>query len=227
MTFDALSRTTAMTAAIPGLGGGQRYARRERRKIWNIVDVSHCSIVGTCMSVAELRRLARRIGITRENQYTDYEIHGWFVDQMGLENPLSRATQKHLDGKFEGAIRKAAPLADQAAFVSHWEEAIDMGLVPGAYWALLTHPALPSSVEGRIYGEVHMMSHISGASHRSDARAVADARREKAEVAHRLSRSLGQRSVELGQARLEIGRLTEVARQPDPHGGTGTTTSRN
>ena len=213
MTFESGSRETVMTALIPKIGSGPRAARKERRKIWNIIDVSHCSIIGTCMSVVELRRLARRVGVTQEDRYTDYEIHGWFVDQMGHENPLSRAAQEYLDGKFEGAIRKAAPLSGEDAFAAHWEEALDNGFVAGAYWAIVTHPGLPPSIESRIFGHIHMMSHISGTSHRLEARVVAEARREKAEIARRLSRLLSQRNEELNLARSEVTKLTAEARE--------------
>jgi hypothetical protein len=199
--------------AAPGPARSHSHARKERRKIWNILLVSHCSIIGTCMSVGELRRLARRVGVTNDSQYPDYEMHGWFVEQMSRENSLSRAAQKHLDSKFEGAIRKTASLEDETLFFAYWEEALDKGLVAGAYWAMLTHPALPSSVENRIFGDIHMMSHISGASHRSEARAVCEARREKAEVARRLNRIVAQRDEELVQARAEIAKLTTEARE--------------
>lgn len=196
--------TTGSTNALSASARISSNARRERRKIWNIHDVSHCSIIGTCLSVSELRRLARRAGVKNGDRYTDFEMHGWFVDQMSQEGALARLTQKYLDSKYEGPIRKAASLADERSFLAHWEQALDNGFVAGAYWAMLTHPVLPAAVESRIFGEVHMMSHISGASHRWEARVVSELRREKAEVARRLSRLLAQRGEELDEARAEI-----------------------
>ncbi|HYA81311.1 MAG TPA: DUF2325 domain-containing protein, partial [Methylocystis sp.] len=94
--------------------------------------------------------------------------------------------------------------------------AVDNGFVPGAYWALITHARLPSAVEARIYGDVHMMSHICGASHRSDARALAEARREKADVARRLTAIISGRNEDLRRQQTEIERLTKQVMRLEP-----------
>jgi len=186
-------------------------ARREsgaRRRIWEIIGASHCSIIGTCLTIAELRKIARRTGfLGDEARYGDYQVHGLFVEKMHDENTVSRAVQKHLDTKYEGAIRKAKGLDGEAEFLDYWETAVDNGFVPGAYWALIGHPRLPSGVETRTFGDIHMMSHISGAAHRGDAREVVEARREKAEIARRLANVIGERNDELARLRAEIGRL--------------------
>ena len=72
--------------------------------------------------------------------------------------------------------------------------AVDNGFIPDAYWALLTHPRLSASLEIHLFGDVHMMSHICGASHRGDARAIGEARREKADLARRLTGVIGERN---------------------------------
>lgn len=188
-----------------------------RRRIWEIIGASHCSVIGTCLTLAELRKLVRRTGfLVKEARFSDYQIHGLFVEQMHSENVVSRATQKHLDVKFEGAIRKAKALDGDEAFVDYWQTAVDNGFVPGAYWALITHPYLPTSMEMRIFGDVHMMSHICGASHRGDAREIAEARREKADLARRLTGVIGERSDEIARQRTEIERLTKLVRELEP-----------
>jgi hypothetical protein len=192
-------------------------ARREagaRRRIWEIIGASHCSIIGTCLTIAELRKIARRTGfLGSEARYGDYQIHGLFVEKMHDENVVTRAVQKHLDTKYEGAIRKAKALGGEAELFAYWETAVDNGFVPGAYWALIGHPRLTSSVETRIFGDIHMMSHISGAAHRGDAREVVEARREKAEIARRLANVIVERNDELVRLRAEIGRLGEQLRE--------------
>jgi hypothetical protein len=192
-------------------------ARREagaRRRIWEIIGASHCSIIGTCLTIAELRKIARRTGfLGDEARYGDYQIHGLFVEKMHDENVVARAVQKHLDTKYEGAIRKAKALGGDDALLAYWETAVDNGFVPGAYWALIGHPRLTSSVETRIFGDIHMMSHISGAAHRGDAREVVEARREKAEIARRLANVIGERNDELARLRAEIGRMSVELRE--------------
>ncbi|WP_159731050.1 DUF2325 domain-containing protein [Methylosinus sp. Ce-a6] len=188
--------------------------RDARRRIWEIIGASHCSIVGTCLTVAELRKIARRTGfLGNEARYGDYQIHGLFVEKMHEENVVSRAVQKHLDAKYEGAVRKAKALDGEEEFLDYWESAVDNGFVPGAYWALIGHPRLPAGVETRIFGDIHMMSHLSGAAHRGEAREVAEARRAKSEIARRLANVIAERNDELARLRGEIGRLGEELRQ--------------
>ena len=176
--------------------------------------VALLDIIGTCLTIAELRKIARRTGfLGDEARYGDYQIHGLFVEKMHDENVVARAVQKHLDTKYEGAIRKAKALGGDDALLSYWETAVDNGFVPGAYWALIGHPRLTSSVETRIFGDIHMMSHISGAAHRGDAREVVEARREKAEIARRLANVIGERNDELARLRAEIGRMSVELRE--------------
>ncbi|WP_018266161.1 DUF2325 domain-containing protein [Methylosinus sp. LW4] len=192
-------------------------ARREagaRRRIWEIIGASHCSIVGTCLTIAELRKIARRTGfLGDEARYNDYQVHGLFVEKMHDENVVSRAVQKHLDTRYEGAIRKAKALDGEEALLAYWESAIDAGFVPGAYWALIGHPRLTPGVETRIFGDIHMMSHLSGAAHRGDAREAAEARRAKAEIARRLASVIAERNDELAVLRDEIVRLGAQLRE--------------
>jgi len=201
-----LIRPPAHAPVAETRGEGRRLA------IWEVRGASLCSIVGTCMSLVELRRLAKKCGLVDDPyRLSDYDIHGTVTARMSTDNAASRAVTKHLDAKFEGAIRKARALDGDEAFLAYWEAAVEAGLAPGAYWAMVTHPKLPLDVEARVYGEVHMMSHMSGASNRGDARAIAEARREKGELARRLSARIAERDARLRQAQAEMARLRERA----------------
>jgi hypothetical protein len=188
-----------------------------RRRIWEIIGASHCSIIGTCMTIAELRKIARRTRfLADESRYDDYHIHGLFVEAMSAEHSVSRAVQKHLDSKYEGAIRKAKTLDGEEAFIAYWEAAVDSGVAAGAYWALISHPRLPAGVDMRIFGDIHMMSHLCGAAHRGDARELSELRREKAEIARRLTTLLLERNGEIARQRDEIARLGAALRELAP-----------
>ncbi|MBB4199318.1 hypothetical protein CCR94_21410 [Rhodoblastus sphagnicola] len=181
-----------------------------RLTIWEVRGASLCSIVGTCMSLGELRRIAKKCGVVDDPwRMSDYDIHGTLTARMSTETAAARAVTKHLDAKFEGAIRKARALESAEDFIGYWEAAVDAGLAPGAYWAMLTHPKLPPDVESRVYGEIHMMSHMSGASNRGDARAIAEARREKGELARRLTARIDERAAHLREAQAEMARLRD------------------
>jgi hypothetical protein len=202
--LEKLTQPTRISRGEPGV----------RRRIWEIIGASHCSIIGTCMTIAELRKIARRTRfLADEQRYDDYHIHGLFVEAMSEESPVSRAVQKHLDAKYEGAIRKAKALDGEEAFLDYWEKAVDAGFVPGAYWALMGHPRLPIGVDTRIFGDIHMMSHLCGATHRGEAREIAELRREKAEIARRFVALVAERNEELARQRGEIARLSAAVRE--------------
>jgi hypothetical protein len=179
-----------------------------RLNIWEVRGASLCSIVGTCLSLSELRRIAKKCRFAEDPyQLTDYEIHGMITSQMNTDNHISRTVTKYLNAKFEGALRKSRGLEGDEAFMAYWDTAVDSGLAPGAYWALVTHPALPIAVEGRVYGEIHMMSHMCGASNRGDARAIAEAQRAKGEIARRLTSQVADRDRRIEAMSEEIQQL--------------------
>ncbi|WP_296706685.1 DUF2325 domain-containing protein [Rhodoblastus sp.] len=175
-----------------------------RLNIWEVRGASLCSIIGTCLTLSELRRIAKKCRFCDDPyQLTDYDIHGMITSQMNTDNAASRAVTKHLNAKFEGALRKSRGLEDEAAFLQYWEGAVEAGLAPGAYWALVGHPGLPMSVEARVYGDIHMMSHMCGASNRGDARTIAEAQREKGEIARRLGERIAERDQRLSALEAE------------------------
>lgn len=214
------------SVALPaGAGGvsGEAPSSTARRNIWEVRAASACSIVGTCVTLSELRKIAKKARLVDDpHRLADYDLHGLAVQRTADDNPFARALQKYLDAKFEGLIRKSKPLATDGEFASFWEDALDNGLAPGAYWACVAHPRLSPAFERRIFGEVHMMSHICGASNRGDARAAAEAQRAKAEVARRLSGRVAERDERLRRQdadmcalRAEIAELRSAATERD------------
>jgi len=192
-------------------------AKGHRLAIWQVRAASLCSIVGTCLSLSELRRIAKKCDAVDDPwRMSDYDIHGAVTAQMSTDSAVARAVTKHLDAKFEGAIRKARALKSAEDFIAYWAAAVDAGLAPGAYWAMVTHPQLPLDVETRVYGEIHMMSHMSGASNRGDARAIAEARQEKGALARRLAARIAERDARLREAQAEMARLRERVSRLEP-----------
>lgn len=216
----AVQNVAPTLASLLGASRGEPRAEtgerrgNKRRAIFEIQAASACSVVGTCLTIAELRRLARKAGFANVEGHGDYDVHGMVVSQMDEDNHVSRAVSKFLDEKFSGAIRKGRGLSQTPDFLAFWDESVAAGLAPGAYWALLTHPALPYEVEARIYGDVHMMSHLSGASRRDDARALTELRRERDDSVARLEsrvterdRALAGRDAELESLRARLREL--------------------
>ena len=69
-----------------------------------------------------------------------------------------------------------------------WAEARRAGDIPGAYWAVLTHPDSGPVGLRRAFGDVHMLSHQIGAANRADIRRLAALEEENAALAAKVER---------------------------------------
>ena len=73
-----------------------------------------------------------------------------------------------LDKKYRMHINRYAKAEDDETIRRLWKEDIERGNVPGAYWAVMTHPAISKDMLGEIYGQVHMMGHDTHGDYRQD-----------------------------------------------------------
>jgi hypothetical protein len=134
----------------------------------------HCSIVGTCLSTTELRKLiGRYVPQLSGKDATDVEIHHTAVNLSTGGGIVAKELNKALDARHALAIKKFRMAPDEKALKALWQEALAQGDVPGAYWALMTHPESTFLLRSQAFGEVHMLSHLVGAANRADIRRVA------------------------------------------------------
>jgi len=134
----------------------------------------HCSIVGTCLSTTELRKLiGRYVPQLSGKDATDVEIHHTAVNLSTGGGIVAKELNKALDARHALAIKKFRTAPDEKALKGLWQEALAQGDVPGAYWALMTHPESTFLLRSQAFGEVHMLSHLVGAANRADIRRVA------------------------------------------------------
>ncbi|HWB50593.1 MAG TPA: DUF2325 domain-containing protein [Stellaceae bacterium] len=145
-------------------------------------------LIGTCLSVNDLRRLLRKADITVAPGTPDYDIHGYFVKQSGARSLLSKLIHKTLDRKYGAQIARFRQAAGADDLWAIWQNAVNEGDVAGAYWALLTHKATPRAMAIRAHNEVHMLSHLMGKSSREENRRVRQLEAECAALAERLAK---------------------------------------
>ncbi|GFK92608.1 hypothetical protein NNJEOMEG_00433 [Fundidesulfovibrio magnetotacticus] len=138
-----------------------------RRKLWEHEDYQ-CPILGTCLSMAELRKLARRLELTVLPHASDYELHGYFVRESRREGRIAQTVNRCLDKKYRKEIRLFAKAADEAALEALWKQSLAAGDVPGPFWAVMSHPVAGMRLLNKVFGEVHMLSHLLGAANRAD-----------------------------------------------------------
>jgi hypothetical protein len=144
------------------------------RNIWDHADY-HCPIVGTCISTAELRKLAARLNLALPPGATDFELHGAFVTLVKRPERPARVVQKFLDRKFKRQLRRFAKVKNDDEAWALWTEMADAGDIPGAFWAIMRMSVPSAALLAQVYGEVHMLSHLVGASTRADLRRLAEA----------------------------------------------------
>ena len=138
----------------------------ERLRLWEIPANMHCTIVGTCLSYAELVKTGRKAGIVPEKNASDYEVHAWFVQRSSEPGRLARLLHKRLDRNHRTAIDACLPAWSEADLEAFWSRSLARADIPGPYWALMTHPSTTEALRAQAFGDVHMLSHRMGSANR-------------------------------------------------------------
>jgi hypothetical protein len=167
-------------------------AERRRTQIWELGKSLHCSIIGTCLSSGELRQLLVRLGVGGADTASDHGLHVQAVLLCGSREAGAKLLHKALDRRHRGAITQFAKARDAEALRLMWAEAVKRGDIPGAYWALLTHPASTEALAKQVFGEVHMLSHLIGAANRADIRRLRQLEEDNAALAAKVDRQQRQ-----------------------------------
>jgi hypothetical protein len=143
---------------------------KRRTPIWGMHHSMHCSIIGTCLSSGEIRRLLVKLGVHGAENADDHHLHKQGVALAGKPHGGGKLIQKALDRRHEAAIKQFSKAKDEGTLGKLWDEAVKRGEIPGAYWAVLSHPAATDANMRKAFGDVHMLSHMVGAANRADIR---------------------------------------------------------
>jgi Uncharacterized protein conserved in bacteria (DUF2325) len=181
-TCDAHMRVQA-TAAAPA---------PKRRRIWEISSNVHCSIIGTCLTTAELRQILVKMQLAGAHKDSDHELHGQSVLLAGRRDHASKLLQKALDRRHRSAIGQFAKARNVEDLRNLWTRAVQRAEIPGAYWAILTHPLTTEDLVRHVFGEVHMLSHLVGAANRADIRRLRELEIETAALKDKVARQQRQ-----------------------------------
>ena len=142
------------TTVGSGVGKGKK-----RKKLWEIQEGYHCSVVGTCLSKSDLQTLGRKKLFSLSSDSSEYEVHSALVGLASVRQPQSRYLQKLLDKKHHQAVTRYRAADSEEKVLRLWDEDFESGRVAGAYWAVMTHPVPGYRLISTIYGRVHMLGH--------------------------------------------------------------------
>ena len=157
-----------------------------RRKLWDLSAYLHCSVIGTCLTAHELRRIVVKAAGSNAETWSDHDIHTEGMRLASRNDALGKLLHKSLDTRHAAILRKFTPAKTGQDILALWKAVKAEGDIPGAYWACVTHPATDESTLRQIFGDVHMLSHLVGSANRADVRRLSEL---EAEVAALLAAS--------------------------------------
>ena len=205
-------RTDVLLRAHPPSDAASAQPAR-RSKIWELADTLHCSIIGTCLSNAELRHALARLGVNGIEAADDHELHVVGVMLAGRRDAGAKMLQRALDRRHALAIKQYAKAKDEDALRRLWDVSMRSGDIPGAYWALLSHVAATETMVKKAFQDVHMLSHLVGAANRADIRRLRELEAENGaltEKLHRQQQQLRDGFTSRDEAIRELNRLLAV-----------------
>jgi hypothetical protein len=163
-----------------------------RRKLWEFEVNLHCSIIGTCLATAELRQVMLKLAHKEAASANDHDLHASAVLVAGKHRDGARLLHKALDRRHRLAINQFDRAKTPAEVRALWQEAMQRGDIPGAYWAALSHPLTGDALRREIFADVHMLSHLMGAANRADIRRLRQLEAENAELQGKVERQQNQ-----------------------------------
>src|SRR6185295_4677581 len=119
---------------------------------------------------------------------TEHELHKYGVTIAGNKDQGSKLLHKLLDKKHRITVSQFAKAKSEAEVGALWDEAVKNGEIPGAYWAVMSHALTSEALVKRVFGQVHMLSHLVGAANRADIRRLADLEAENAALKEKSAR---------------------------------------
>lgn len=133
----------------------------KRQKLWELKAKYHCPVIGTCLPINELGKIARRFFCLVAPR-DEFAMHAEAVGYTSNRNNVSEAIQKYLERKYRTQIICFDQAKNDPEVLAAWQEHFANGDVAGALWAAITHKAAGVETQQRIFADVHMLSHQIG-----------------------------------------------------------------
>ncbi|MEA3224215.1 MAG: DUF2325 domain-containing protein [Thermodesulfobacteriota bacterium] len=155
-----------------------------RRHLWEIENFYHCSIIGTCLTIFEQKKILAKEHIPYK-KLTLPEIHSIMVSNCQEENNLSRRLNNLLNQKYRKEILDLSDYSEEE-LLTLWEKKLKVGDICGVYWVALSRKDLSGKTPCKLFGDVHMLSHLNGGETREYLREAVSIRERNGALTKRL-----------------------------------------
>ena len=108
-----------------------------RRKLWDLSTYLHCSVIGTCLTVHELRRIVVKAAGSIAETWSDHDIHTEGARLASRNDALGKLLNKSLDTRHAAILRKFTPAKNGQDILALWKAAKAEGDIPGGYATVL------------------------------------------------------------------------------------------
>ncbi len=193
--------------------GSESVVSRARRKLWQLPAKYHCSLLGVCLELDEMRALAGRIGFQAHGDVHDFHLHHQLCDVAANDDRAGRRLHRYLDAKYASHTRSLRPLRTPRELRDVWRQACAEDDLGGSYWALLTHPDVTEPIANDAFADIHMLSHTASTALRRAREHNQHLNRKLTEHAQQLARERAARVRLAERNRL----LEQAARRRDEH----------
>lgn len=202
--------------------GGKPAARpRLVPRIWELADKLLCPVIGTCLPIDEVRRLARKHGAAPAAA-SAFEAHVAVIKLCKSRSPLAQDVQRNLDRRHVLWVGRFEKAGTPEEVLSTWRAALERGEAAGALWGAVTCRAATDELLQQVYEDIHMFSHQMGAGARADLNRLRALEGEVAELTAQAGRArersekvLAGRAMRIRFLEQRVALLEAEARQMD------------
>ncbi|MBL4762667.1 MAG: DUF2325 domain-containing protein [Gammaproteobacteria bacterium] len=180
--------------------------------IWDLPIHNCCPIIGTCLDIKQLKRIKQRFGKELQGVQqldTDYDLHSYFVAISSSKNPISIYINKILKKKYQRFVSDIKKHTSEAAIEALWSDipATNLNSLAGYFWAIVSSEHVSEALKKRVFGEIHMISHIAGQSNITTTQSLLDDKHQALQEVVKKNRLLESKNRQLEDLRHQLNEL--------------------
>ena len=192
----------------PPPSGESRARAKLMPRIWEIAEKLICPVIGTCLTIAEVRKLALKHGAIPANA-SDFDGHVAVISLCKSRTPLAQDVQRALDRKHQLWVGRFANVKTPEDARDIWRAALERGEAAGALWGVVTSRVATTELWQEVYEDIHMFQHQIGAGTRADLSRLRALEAEVAELKGQAKRARERADMELAARAMRIRFLEE------------------